>query len=307
MTTRPRFVDLPDGNARGVFGADDQLGCLNLLTPERTAAAAALVRSGTVFSLNAPIFDWPDPNPPSSPRKTPDHEVFELVPNVVLDDALNHFYLQASSQWDGFLHVRDPASGQFYNGQHQPRIGVEVWAERGIAGRGVLLDVAAWATAAGEDWAWQRRRPVTAADLEACADAQGVAIGEGTILLIRLGWETGYRALDRDGRVAYASSGQHAPGLEASADMAARLWDWGVAAVAGDTIALEAKPYQDPMDKILHTLLLPRLGLPMGELWLLDALAQACAAEHRYEFFLTSAPLNVRGGVGTPANALAVM
>lgn len=305
--TRPRYADLPDGNARGVFGAGDQIGCLNLLTPERTAAAARLIRTGQVFSLNAPILDWPDPNPPTSPRGVPQHEVFELVPGVVLDDVLDRLYLQASSQWDGFLHVRDPSTGAFYNGQTDTTVGVEAWAGRGIAGRGVLLDVAGWAQAAGEQWDWQVRRPVTATDLQMCAKAQGVELTEGTILLVRLGWETGYRALDRDGRVAYASSAQHAPGLEASAAMAARLWDWGIAAVAGDTIALEAKPYQDPMDKILHTLLLPRLGLPMGELWLLDALAEACAAQHRYEFFLTSAPLNVRGAVGTPANALAVL
>ena len=305
--TRPRYIDLPDGNARGVFGADDQLGCLNLLTPERTAAAATLARTGQTFSLNAPIRDWPDPNPPSSPRGVPQHEVFELVPNVVYDDVLDRFYLQASSQWDGFLHVRDTTSGTFYNGQVDAAVGIETWAARGIAGRGVLLDVARWAQDAGEDWDWQTRRPVTAADLEACAEAQSVDIDEGTVLLVRLGWESGYRALDRAGRVAYSESTQAAPGLEAAASMAARLWDWGVAAVAGDTIALEAKPYQDPFDQILHTLLLARLGLPMGELWLLDMLAAACHAQHRYEFFLTSAPLNVRGSVGTPANALAVL
>lgn len=304
---RPCYADLPNGSARGVFGQDDQLGCLNLLTAERTAAAASLVRDGRVFSLNAPILDWPDPNPPSSPRGAPEHEVFELVPGVVLDDRLDGFYLQASTQWDGFLHVRDPANGEFYNGQVETTVGVDAWAERGIAGRGVLLDIARWAQGNGETWDWQARRAVSAGDLEACAKDQGVDIIEGTILLIRLGWESGYRNLDRAGRVAYSESAQHAPGLEASPNLAARLWDWGIAAVAGDTIALEAKPYQDPFDQILHTLLLPRLGLPMGELWLLDELATACAAGRRYEFFLTSAPLHVRGGVGTPANALALM
>lgn len=304
---RPMYAELPGGNARGVFGPDDQLGCLNLLTPERTkAAATSLVRTGEVFSLNAPLLEWPDPNPPSSPRRVPTHRVFELVPDVVLDDVLDDFYTQASTQWDGFLHVRDPVSGDFYNGQRDARVGVEAWAERGIAGRGVLLDVARWAAAHDEPLDWQRRRAVTAAELDACAQAQGVQVSEGTILLLRFGWESGYRGLDPGQRAAYSTSSQDAPGLHASSEMAALLWDWGVAAVAADTIAMEAKPYQDPLDGILHTLLLARLGMPIGELWLLDALAEACAAQRRFDFFVTSAPLNVSGGVGSPANVLAI-
>lgn len=304
---RPIYSELVDGNAGGVFGPDDQLGCLNLLSAERTRAAAALVRTGDVFSLNAPVQEWPDPNPPGSPRAIPTHRVFELVPDIVLDDVLDGFYLQASTQWDGFLHVRDPATGAFYNGQRDGAVGVDAWAHRGIAGRGVLLDVARWAATHDEPLDWQTRRAVTASELEACARAQRVEITEGTILLLRFGWETGYRGLDREGRVAYSTSSQDAPGLHASPETAALLWNWGVAAVAADTIALEAKPYQDPLDQILHTLLLARLGMPMGELWLLDTLAEACAALGRFDFFVTSAPLNVRGGVGSPANVLAIM
>jgi hypothetical protein len=56
----------------------------------------------------------------------------------------------------------------------------------------------------------------------------------------------------------------------------------------------------------MHWRLIPLLGLPIGELWDLDALAAACAADGVYEFFFTSAPLNVLGGVGSPPNALAI-
>jgi hypothetical protein len=95
------------------------------------------------------------------------------------------------------------------------------------------------------------------------------------------------------------------PGLEASEDVARLLWNWGVAVVASDNPALEAKPYSDTDH--LQWILLARLGMPIGELWRIDALASACAAEHRYEFLLTSAPMNLPGGVGSPANVLAVM
>jgi hypothetical protein len=56
----------------------------------------------------------------------------------------------------------------------------------------------------------------------------------------------------------------------------------------------------------MHWRLIPLLGLPIGELWDLDALAADCAADGAYEFLFTSAPLNVPGGVGSPPNAIAI-
>ena len=56
----------------------------------------------------------------------------------------------------------------------------------------------------------------------------------------------------------------------------------------------------------LHRVLIGSLGMALGELWHLDDLAADCAADGACEFFLTSAPLNVRGGIGSPPNALAL-
>jgi hypothetical protein len=81
-----------------------------------------------------------------------------------------------------------------------------------------------------------------------------------------------------------------------------------VAAIAADNPAVEAWPpaaFDDP-DAFLHRRLLPLLGLPLGELWDLDALADDCAADSVHVCLLTSAPLNVRGGVASPPNALAI-
>ncbi len=61
-----------------------------------------------------------------------------------------------------------------------------------------------------------------------------------------------------------------------------------------------------PEQTFLHFQLLPRLGLPIGELWDLESLADACASDGRYDFLLTSAPLRLRGGVASPPNALAI-
>lgn len=82
------------------------------------------------------------------------------------------------------------------------------------------------------------------------------------------------------------------------------LWDWGVAAVASDNFTVEPWPFEEHS---LHSALLNRLGIPLGELWRLDGLAAGCRAAGRHQFLLTSAPLNVHGGVGSPANALAIL
>jgi kynurenine formamidase len=310
--TRPRYRELPGGDAGGVFGPGDALGCLNLLTPQRTRAAVALVRTGRVFSLNGAVARWPDPSP-AGRRVRPRHRhtVVELVPGVVRDDFIDGFQLQGGTQWDGFLHMVDPATGASYNGADVSSPGVAAWAERGIAGRAVLLDVARWAADAGRPIDWRSRTEITPGDLTACAEHQGVSVEEGTILLVRLGWEEGYRSLSEEERMRHSPEDPRdrvpVPGLAPAAAMAELLWDWGVAAVACDNFSFEVAPYDVDFEHSLHNLLLARLGMPLGELWLLDDLAAACRAERRYEVFLTSAPLNLVHGVGSPANALAIM
>ena len=88
--------------------------------------------------------------------------------------------------------------------------------------------------------------------------------------------------------------------------MAAFLWDHRIAAVAADNIGVEKMPgdlyYQFP----LHNLVLCLLGMPLGEFWNLEALATDCAEDGVYECLVVSVPLNVPGGIGSPANAVAI-
>ena len=92
------------------------------------------------------------------------------------------------------------------------------------------------------------------------------------MLLVRTGYLTWYRSLDRAGREAHAASPQ-TPGL-AGGDVPGALWDLHVSAIASDNPAVEVIP---PGRPFLHAMLLPLLGLPLGELWDLDALADDCA------------------------------
>jgi len=303
MSGRPPYRELTAGSAWGVFGAEDQLGCLNLLTPERTVAAAGLVRTGQLFSMNAPL-DWPSPGfaGPTGTRQAPEHVVLEFPGGR--DEYLNGFHPQAGTQLDGFLHVTEPGSGLAYNG-NPGDVGIEVFAERGIAGRAVLLDLARWAAAHGQPMHWRERRSISVEELEACAAWERVAVEEGTILLLRFGWQSGWEAASPETRSeAVAVEPPVSPGLEPSTAMAERLWDWGVALVGSDNPAVEAFPIEG---HFLHVDLLVRLGIPLGELWLLDALAAECAAQDRFELFLTCAPLAIRGGIGSTANALAIL
>src|ERR1700691_6692074 len=102
----PVRAGAPAGAAWGVFGDDDEVGTINLLTPERVVDAAASIRTGKVFALNLSINI---PEPPLFTREKHKHTV-TIFPGAefVLDDYLNNFYPQASSQWDALAHVKQP-------------------------------------------------------------------------------------------------------------------------------------------------------------------------------------------------------
>lgn len=312
MPDLPTYDQLPvkDGapprSSWGLWGDDDELGCLNLLTPERVAAAAKLVRSGDRFPLNLRV---DRPNPPLYGRGAVKHTITGGGGNG-RDDYLDNFWPQASSQWDSLRHVRHPEYG-FYNGVRDDqivtgdggRLGIDTMARRGIAGRGVLLDVAR-----GKQLDCRSSEMITAADLDACAERQGVEVKTGDILLVRTGWLNWYfnEATEEERRAMPDRNVLHAPGLGPADEMAAWLWNHHVAAVAADNPALESWPPRSESGNFMHTRLIPLLGMPIGELWQLDDLAEACAADGSYDCFFTSAPLNVPGGVGSPPNAMAI-
>jgi kynurenine formamidase len=277
------------------------LGCLNRISPERRLRAAALVRDGDVFPLD---LDPEYPDPPLFQRAQLQREVTWLG-DVGHDEILSSYNTQASTQWDGFRHIRSREHG-FHGGVDDEDHGVHHWANHGIVTRGVLADVRRHHDVD------PKTGVISADDIATTLESQGVAVERGDILFIRTGWMSWYRSLDAAGRLETAN-GRDACGLRAGPTMAGFLWDLGIAAVAADNPALEAFPPgtggeepATPEDAFLHFQLLPRLGLPIGELFDLDPLAEACAADGRYDFMVTSAPLRLRGGVASPPNALAI-
>jgi kynurenine formamidase len=320
----PRYDQLPMDPSKpahstwGLFGADDQIGTINLLTPERVAHAASLVRKGSVFSLN---WDMEKPFPPILGRKAMHHTIIDLTPGTDdsewgTDDFYDGYWPQSSTQWDALSHMPNPEFG-YYNGvqrsditgQPGTRNGIENWGRRGIAGRFVLADVARLRESQGRPIDASRRVEVPIQDVQAALDAQGVKLLGGDILLIRLGWINWYDSASMETRVAISKlSGPElqAPGLSAAESTLEWLWNHRVAAAVCDVPALEAMPYTPTVEGFLHFRIIPLLGMAVGEMFTLDKLAADCAADHVWEGLFTAAPLNKLGGSGSPGNALAL-
>jgi hypothetical protein len=310
----PIKPDYPPHSAWGVFGDDDQIGTLNLLTPERVAAAAHLVKTGQIFALN---WELEQPHPPLFKRATLQHTITRRRKNV-FDDVYDNFNTQSSSQWDGLRHFGHRQYG-FYNGVTEeqiadttnPRNGIHHWARRGIAGRGVLIDFQRFAATHNIAFAPGKRYGITAEQLQAAADWQGLRFQTGDILLVRTGWVEWYEALNEEQKTQLAQPGaMQIAGLEQSEDSLRFLWDNHFAAIACDNPPFEAFPPATPDTEenfgMMHGTIIGLWGMPIGEMFQLGALARACAADRRYEFFFTAAPLNKLGGVASPPNALAI-
>ena len=298
----PVRPDAPPGSSWGVWGDGDVLGCLNLLTPERTRAGLASVVDGAAFPLS---LELELPAPPLVGRASFAHEVTWLggKRQVGHDELLHSWNTQSSSHWDGFRHIRHPEHG-FYGGVADEGHGVHHWARRSIVARAALCDVDGYREREGRPLDHASADPITAADVRAALAEQDVGLEPGDVLLLHTGWLGWYRRLDEAGRAAVAAHrGLATPGLAASEETLRFLWDSHVAAVAADNPAVEVWP---PQGVFLHLTLLPLLGLPLGELWDLGPLVAAARSDGRWTCLLASAPLNLAGGVASPANAIAI-
>jgi len=321
MPSYPKYADLerPDETglplAWGVWGPEDQLGNLNHITEQTVRAAAAEIRRGTRFNLDLPLHIPLEAIKHGAHRLrgAPVQKLYEIegLPFIVRDDSVDGLFLQGSSQWDGLTHIGDPRHG-YYNGvqhaqitqQEGTRNGIEHLAEFGVAGRGVVVDLKGHFARTGRSWELMNQDTVSVAELEACLEAQGVTLAPGDILLVRMGWVEAFLAEgDLTLRDALFRDRTYS-GLSGGEDMWAFLWDHRVAALACDTVTVEVWPPQK--DRASLHLAIPRLGLTLGEMFQLGPLAEDCARDGRYTVFFTSSPLNLRGGVGSPPNAMAI-
>jgi len=303
----------PAGSAWGVFGSQDEVGTINLLTPERVLRGVDLVQKGRVFSLN---WDLEKPNPPILGRGALRHTITNLaeIEHPGTDDCYDNFYPQASSQWDSLSHIAHPEH-QYYNGRSvdeftgKPgsRNGIDNWGRRGIVGRFVLADVEAYRRHRMVPLPANEKVAITVDEVEATLEHQGSHLETGDILMLRFGWISWYESTDFATRKNLAKQMLSSPGLAAEERTAEWLWDRHLAAVVADCPALEATPFDvKSVEGFLHYRIIPLLGLAVGEMFYLDELARDCSNDGVYEGLFTAAPLNKMGGSGSPANALAL-
>ncbi|KAG1731201.1 uncharacterized protein EDB91DRAFT_1252264 [Suillus paluster] len=355
----PSFDELPSfhdfkGCAWDVWGKDDELGTINLLTPEVVARAAQEeIRLGRTVSLNWPIHF---PSRPVFGRKIPSINTFSKAgPIIPVRDDVIHINTQSGCQWDGLKHFGVAKYNVFYNNTpanslsegemeiHDPseidyskvKLGMHNWANHGICGRGVLLDVVNYYTANGEALPYDpwTSHPITVAELEAIAKKQGVEFRQGDILLLRVGFIQKYYASTNEAKADLGGGSQketfetkHSAGIEQSEDMKRFLWNNHFSAIASDQPALERWPTPKGTP-LLHQTILALYGMPIGpylttifsikiqylfwpfhdigEFFDLEALSELCQETGRYTFFFTSWPLNILGGAASPPNAAA--
>lgn len=319
MPVIPKFSDLPfvaqtkERHAWDVFGRDDQLGTINLLTDDHVKRAASLVRTGKVINLDLPL-NFPFPLYGGFRAAGYRHHI--EIGRGSRDDYVDNLAMQGSSQWDSLRHIRFREFG-YYGGRQDSdldekgELGIEQWARHGMIGRGVLLDVAGYMERQGTPLAPTKRFTIDGPLLEQVASTQKVNLASGDLILLRTGWLTWYKTLDEAGREKLRGTlhpgedGMGCAGLDAQQATAAWIWDHQIAAMAADNVALEALPV-DPAVGFQHRRLIALQGMPIGEVWDLDALAHECASDGVYEFMLVSSPLNLPGGVGSPPNAYAI-
>ncbi len=122
--------------------------------------------------------------------------------------------------------------------------------------------------------------------------------------MVRTGFMARYLEASLEERVELCANPVSA-GLSPAQSTATYLWDGGFAAIAADNPSLEVMPRDLSVDS-LHLRLIPMLGFPIGELFDLETLAEACRRDGRFSCFFCSVPLNLPGGVGSPGNAIAI-
>jgi kynurenine formamidase len=289
------------------WGADDQRGTLNFIGPDDVVAAAGRVRSGKTFDLSIPV-GANGPQTGLGGRINPLH-VMTVMPTddlglgdgVRVSDDFIAMPLQGVTQWDSLAHVG--YDERFYNDVPVHAVTSLSGATRnaidnlcpGVVGRGVLVDVARHR---GVEWL-EAGEAIEPDELDAALNSQSVGVGRGDILAVRTGWR---RKALVDG---WAGWLQANPGL--SVACAEWLHDREVAAVVSDNWCIEVQPAIESTSPLpLHCILLRDMGMILGEIFDLEALAEDCASDGVWDFLLCAPPLRVVGGVGSPVSPLAI-
>jgi kynurenine formamidase len=288
---------LPKLSNWGKWGPKDQLGTLNYITPALRLAATRLVQQGDVIPLAREI--------PVAKADGVRRQVYDMKRYVdrlpaesgSMDYIGMVYHGFAITHIDALCHFFTPGGKQgMYNGipieavtlHGAEKLGIETIGEKGIVGRGVLLDIAALkgrALAPGS--------AILPADLDAAEKAQGLQVGEGDILFIRNGAGPRNRL-------------QRASGLHAACLPWLHQRRVAVLCSDSDNDVHPAPPGFKRWVEPIHMVALPYLGMPLVDNAELEALSARCARDKRWEFLVSIAPWRFKGATSSPVNPLAM-
>jgi kynurenine formamidase len=340
-TNVSRWKRRPEGSNWGDFGPDDQIGRMNLLTPEARLRAVREVEHGIVFCLSLPL-DYPGGNTLVGHRKAPlfhyekrgehinfNYQMSNVNPafsDLICDEAVM-LYNQYSTQWDALGHVGQmfDADGDgrpekvYYNGYRADvelvgpgdsiansgvrALSIETLATAGVQGRGILVDL---------NYLYGKSRALIGYDgLIAALETQGSDVERGDFLCLYTGFADLLLDMNKqpDARV-LATSCSVLDGRDE------RLLQWitdsGIVAICADNFAVEDYPARSSQATSypalpLHAHCLFRLGIHLGELWYFTELANWLRANKRSEFLLTAPPLRLPRAVGSPVTPIATV
>ena len=279
------------------WGADDQRGAANRVTPAKVLEARDLITRGAVYQLGRtyesgmPLFGTrhfslriPQTYGPMGTNRTTYH-----------DEIVSAEIGQVGTQFDGLGHLG--VGDVFYNGNDRAdfsrgdgltKLGIENVGA--LTTRGVLVDVAAFkgVPMLGD------RYEITRADVTGALERQRTEIHSGDVVLVHTGW--GSLWLNDNARF-----NASAPGI--GLDAARYLVEREVVLVGSDTWATEVVPNPDPSLQFpVHQVLIPRNGIYIFE----NLATEDLARDRVYEFAFFFAPLKLKGGTGSPGNPLAI-
>jgi kynurenine formamidase len=279
------------------YGATDQRGAANLITPAKVLEAKNLIRMGQTYELGhayeatMPLFGTrhfslriPQTFGPQGTNRMMYH-----------DEVVSGELGQVGTQFDGLGHVG--IGDLFYNGNDRrdfakaegfTKLGVENVGA--IVTRGVLVDVAAYKGVAQLDGGYE----ITPEDVQGALRREGVEIHPGDVVLLHTGWGSLWSA---DGAKFAAS----APGIGLAAGQ--YLVDQQPVIVAADTWSMEVVPNPNPdLAFPVHQLFLTRNGIYIFE----NLITEDLARDRAYEFAFFYAPLKLKGATGSPGNPIAI-
>lgn len=301
----------------GRWGPDDQLGTLNLVTPEKVASAAALVRAGTRVSC-ARLIEFGSRVSVYEAEEPPQHFMTSTGARLNADGAgggtdwvgfpvhglyVTHLDAPSHQFWAGAMYNGHPAAG--VSAEAGARVGSIELAGDGVVSRGVLLDVAA----VHDVESLPEGYPITIDDLDAAAERAGVVPEPGDVVLVRTGY--GARRRHANGRVPDVSpaSGRepvdlpHLPGLHAVTLPWFRRHD---IAVVGTDTGTECRPATHGWIAPFHVVAMCSMGMWILDNFELEELAATCRALDRWAFMIVIAPMRLKHTTGSPVNPIAL-